>query len=66
MIQHKFGKVAALTVAAGLISGFVSAPVHAASNTIVVWADETRGPNQAVTGFLVTPSKSFPFQALML
>ena len=45
MIQHKFGKVAALTVAAGLISGFVSAPVHAASNTIVVWADETRGPN---------------------
>lgn len=45
MIQHKIGKVAALTVAAGLISGFVSAPVHATSNTIVVWADETRGPN---------------------
>ena len=45
MIQRKFGKVAALTVAAGLISGFVSAPVHAASNTIIVWADETRGPH---------------------
>ncbi len=45
MIQRKFGKVAALTVAAGLISGFISAPVHAASNTIIVWADETRGPN---------------------
>ena len=45
MIQHKFGKVAALTVAAGLISGFLLAPVHAASNTIVVWADDKRGPN---------------------
>ncbi len=45
MIRSKFGKVAALTVAAGLMSGFMTAPVHAASNTIVVWADETRGPN---------------------
>ena len=45
MIRSKFGKVAAVTIAAGLISGFVSAPVHAASKTIIVWADETRGPN---------------------
>ena len=45
MIQRKFGKVAALTLTVGLMSGFVSAPVHAASNTIIVWADETRGPH---------------------
>ena len=45
MIQRKFGKVAALTLTVGLMSGFVSAPVHAASKTIIVWADETRGPH---------------------
>ena len=45
MIRSKFGKVAAVTLAAGLISGIISAPVHAASKTIIVWADETRGPN---------------------
>ena len=45
MIRNRFGKVAAAVVATGLISGIVTAPVHAASNTIIVWADETRGPN---------------------
>jgi len=45
MIRNRFGKVAAAVVATGLISGVVTAPVHAASNTIIVWADETRGPN---------------------
>ena len=45
MIRNRFGKVAAAVVVTGLISGIVTAPVHAASNTIIVWADETRGPN---------------------
>jgi len=45
MIRNKFGKVAASVLAVGLISGVVTAPVHAASSTIIVWADETRGPN---------------------
>lgn len=50
MIRNRFGKVAAAVVVTGLISGIVTAPVHAASNTIIVWADETRGPNlQKVT-----------------
>jgi arabinogalactan oligomer/maltooligosaccharide transport system substrate-binding protein len=46
MIRNRFGKVAAAVVVTGLISGVVTAPVHAAaSKTIIVWADETRGPN---------------------
>jgi maltose-binding protein MalE len=45
MIRNRFGKVAAVAVATGLMAGVVTAPVHAASNTIIVWADETRGPN---------------------
>jgi arabinogalactan oligomer/maltooligosaccharide transport system substrate-binding protein len=45
MLHRKFGKVAAVAIAAGLMTSIVTAPIHAASNTIVVWADETRGPN---------------------
>ena len=45
MIRNRFGKVAASVLAVGLVSSIVTAPVHAASNTIIVWADGQRGPN---------------------
>ncbi len=45
MIRNRLGKVAASVLAVGLVSGIFTAPVHAATNTIIVWADETRGPN---------------------
>ena len=45
MLHRKIGKVVAVAIAAGLMTSIVTAPVHAASNTIVVWADETRGKN---------------------
>lgn len=45
MIRNKFGKVAIAAVAASLGLGLMQAPAHAATKTLVVWADETRGPN---------------------
>ena len=45
MIRSKFGMAAAASLAAALSLGLMSAPAHADSKTIVVWADQTRGPN---------------------
>jgi len=45
MFSRKLAKGAVAAIAAALMAGMVTAPVHAASNTILVWADNTRGPN---------------------
>ncbi len=45
MIRKNFGKAAIAAVAASLGLGLMQAPAHAATKTLIVWADETRGPN---------------------
>jgi maltose-binding protein MalE len=44
---NKRGIVAAIAAAGLLATGFAAAPAQAATKTITVWADETRGPQLA-------------------